>query len=198
MNTTKMKNSAPTTTRLRLSDRRALEEHFVALDGEDRRLRFGSNISDDGLRQYAARIDFAHDGIFAVHDDDLRLVAVIHVAFSGGTAELGLSVLPSHRGQGHGSALFARAMMHMGNRGTREVYVHCLSENAAMMHIARKNGMRIIPAGFETDARLAIPPSTPHTMFTEWIADHRASAVRTARRNALFTKSMLGMLPTAK
>jgi hypothetical protein len=67
-----------------------------------------------------------------------------------------------------------------------------------MMHLARKNGMRIIPAGQETDARLAIDPPNAHSLFVEWMHDHRASAVRTARQNAIFTRSMLDWFAPAR
>jgi GNAT superfamily N-acetyltransferase len=177
--------------RLRESDRGALETHFLRLGAEDRRLRFGGPIADEGLRAYVARIDFERDGVFAVHDDDLRLVAVVHVAFSEASAELGLSVLPDARGEGLGNALLTRAVMHLRNRGSPEVFVHCLTENAAMMHLARKNGMRIIPAGSESDARLAIDPPTPHSQFAEWLQDNQASVIQSVRRNARFSRTLL-------
>jgi GNAT superfamily N-acetyltransferase len=187
-----MNNALPLTERLRQHDRAAIEKHFLSLHGEDRRLRFGSNISDDGLREYVARLDFERDGLFAVHDDDERLLAVIHVAFNDESAELGLSVLQGHRGMGLGGALFRRAVMHLRNRGTPEVFVHCLSENGPMMHLARKHRMRIIPAGSETDARLALDPATAHTLFTEWLHDYHAAAVKTVRSNSRFAKTLLG------
>jgi RimJ/RimL family protein N-acetyltransferase len=188
-----MKNALPMTVRLRESDRSALEEHFLSLHGDDRRLRFGSNINDDGLREYVARLDFDRDGLFAVHDDeDIRLLAVIHVASTRDSAELGLSVLQGHRGQGLGSALFTRAVTYLRNRGTSEVFVHCLSQNGAMMHLARKNGMRIMPAGTETDARLALDPATAQTLFAEWLNEYHAAAVKTVRSNSRFAKTLLG------
>jgi ribosomal protein S18 acetylase RimI-like enzyme len=185
--------NVPIIVRLRDSDRADLASHFITLDREDRRLRFGSTISDDGLRDYVARIDFERDGVFAAHDDDgSRLLAAIHVALSSESAELGLSVSPECRGRGLGSALFLRAVNYLRNRGTPEVLVHCLTENGAMMHLARKNGMRIIPAGAETDARLALEPPTPHTLFKEWLHDYHAAAVTTVRGNARFAKTLLG------
>lgn len=184
----------PLPTRLRESDRAALESHFLALDGEDRRLRFGSNISDEGLREYVARIDFERDGLFAVQDDELSLLAVIHVAFGAESAELGLSVLPASRGRGFGTTLFTRAVVHLRNRGTLQVFVHCLTENGAMMHIARKHGMRIIPAGAETDARLALAPATIHSVWSEWMQDHQADALTTVRRNARLSRAIFGYL----
>jgi GNAT superfamily N-acetyltransferase len=186
-----MKHPLPMTVRLRERDRIALEKHFVSLKGEDRRLRFGSPINDDGLRSYVARLDFDRDGLFAVHADDHGLLAVIHVASTSRSAELGLSVLQGHRGMGLGSALFARAVTYLRNRGISEVFIHCLSENGAMMHLARKNRMRITPAGTETDARLALDPATPQTVFTEWLHDYQAAAVDTVRSHSRFARTLL-------
>jgi ribosomal protein S18 acetylase RimI-like enzyme len=182
--------------RLRESDRAGLQAHFLSLDGEDRRLRFGSPIRDEALQAYAARIDFERDGIFAVQDDNFALLAVVHVAFTSDSAELGLSVLPGHRGQGLGSALLARAVVHLRNRGATEVFVHCLSENGAMLHLARKHGMRVIPAGAETDARLVVEPATPHSHFVEWMHDNHARAVQTVRHQWHFSRALMG-IPSA-
>ena len=68
------------TGRLRERDRPALIAHFLSLGPEDRRLRFGSAAPESLLRDYVERIDFEHDCVFAVHDDDMRPVAVVHVA----------------------------------------------------------------------------------------------------------------------
>ncbi len=181
-----------TTIRLRSSHRPALEAHFIALNPEDRRLRFGAAIGDDALRAYVARIDFERDGAFAVQDDAFHLIAVVHVAVTEDSAELGLSVLAGCRGSGLGHALFKRAVMHLRNRGTREVFVHCLSENAAMMHLARKHSMGIAYSGGETDARLPLKPATANTYISEWIADQQAATVQAMRHHSRFTRALWG------
>jgi RimJ/RimL family protein N-acetyltransferase len=168
--------------RLRPADRAALTEHFLALDADDRRLRFGASLHDDAVRALDERIDFDRDEIFGIAADDMRLLAVVHVAFY--PAELGLSVLPEARGQGLGNALFSRAVMHLTNRGVREVFVHCLSENGAMMHLARKNGMRVVREGGETDAYLALPRATPGSLLADWVWDHNARFAHESRRGA--------------
>lgn len=185
---------APLTVRLRPADRAALEAHFLALGSEDRRLRFGSPIGDDALRGYVARIDFERDGVFAVQDSELRLLAVVHVATMASSAELGLSVLEGLRGKGLGSALFARAVMHLRNRGLLVVFVHCITENAAMMHLARKHGMRVLLSGPESDGRLALAPATAQSIVAEWLHENQAETMRAIRKNSLFSRALMGLV----
>jgi RimJ/RimL family protein N-acetyltransferase len=140
-------------------DRAAILRHFLALRPEDRRLRFGIVLSDTALRGHVERIDLTRDAVFAATDDDLEIVAAAHLAHNGDDGELGLSVLPEHRGRGLGAALLVRAHTHARNLGLRVLFVHCLTENSAMMHIARRDGMRIVSDGAEADAFLDLAPA---------------------------------------
>jgi hypothetical protein len=87
-----MTNIPPLTLRLTREDREALLSHFLSLDAENRRLRFGNSIADSVVKEYIARLDFVRDGLFAVRDGDGRIVAAAHVAVGAKYAELGLSV----------------------------------------------------------------------------------------------------------
>jgi GNAT superfamily N-acetyltransferase len=146
-------------------ERPALQLHFLALAGEDRRLRFGAPLNDLALRAYVARIDFERDAAFGVFDDALHLVGAAHLGRARGHAELGISVLAHHRGRGIGGALLARAHMHARNWGVRMLFMHCLAENGAMMHLARKQGMLIACAAGEADAWLGLPPADASSLF---------------------------------
>jgi GNAT superfamily N-acetyltransferase len=146
-------------------ERPALERHFVALQAEDRRLRFGAALSDFAVRAYVERIDFDADAAFGVFDDRLHLAGAAHLGRSSGHAELGISVLAGHRRRGIGGALLARASMHARNWGVRALFMHCLSENAAMMHLARKQGMVVAAAAGEADAWLGLPPADASSLF---------------------------------
>ena len=179
-----------TTVRLRPMERGALEAHFTSLDTEDRRLRFGSGISDAGIRAYVGRIDFEHDGLFAVQDDALRLVAVVHIALASGPAEMGLSVLRAWRGQGLGNALLGRAVIFLRNRGVQSVFMHCLRENGSIVHLARKNGMRLDYVGSESDALLELEPATVDSYVNEWLDDQRGRAVQVLRQNARLAQAL--------
>lgn len=152
-------------------ERGKLAAHFLALGAEDRRLRFGLPISDASVADYVERIDFGRDAVFGVFDDELNLTGAAHLARAEDHAELGVSVLPTHRGRGIGGALLERAHLHARNWGIGMLFMHCLSENAAMMHLARKQGMRIAAAGGEADAHLALPPASPSSITGALLAE---------------------------
>lgn len=158
----------------RLNDhaREAVIAHFLRLPTEDRRLRFGSSLSAEGVASYVERIDFERDAAFAVHDDGLRIVGIAHVALADDHAELGLSVLPAHRGRGVGSALFERGAQHARNRFVRTLFMHCLSENAAIVRIARRFGMKIVTESGDADAHLELLPASAGSIAGE-LADDR-------------------------
>lgn len=161
-------------TRLGEGSRPELKRHFLALGAEDVRLRFGSMLARSALEEYAEHIDFDRDAVFGVHDERLELIGVAHVAFTEDFAELGVSVLPAHRGQGVGAALLARAAEHARNRFVDRLYVHCLSENAAMMRLAKDAGMTICVDAGEADAFLKLPPADPASVTGEFVEQRLA------------------------
>ena len=163
---------------LGVSERPLFLSHLLSLETEDRYLRFGSPLSDDAIAAYVDRIDFRVDTVFGVFDDRLKLAAAGHFApipkattgtdtVPGRAAEFGLSVAGSARGRGLGTALFLRASSHARNLGIASLFMHCLSENRAMMRIARKAGMKIQQTHGEADAYLALEPGTLATAIEE-------------------------------
>ncbi|MEA3154043.1 MAG: hypothetical protein QOK44_1632 [Betaproteobacteria bacterium] len=162
-------NSAVTVHRLVQRDRDSLLAHVRGLSSDDRRLRFGSPLNDTGLMRYVDRIDLGRDAVFGVYSRDLTLCGVAHVAVTNQTAEFGVSVLDGHRGKGYGTALFGQASTWARNRGIKAMYVHCLSENGVMMHIAGKAGMHVVISYGEADAHLTLPPATVTTLTEEWM-----------------------------
>ena len=169
-----MQSTLPVTHRLIEPDRAAITAHFLALDPEDRRLRFGASVGDLVIREYVERLDFVRDGLFAVRDSDGGVVALAHVAIARDAAELGLSVRADHRGRGNGDALFTRAVDFLRNRNVVEIYVHCLGENAAMRHLASRHRMRIATHGPQSEGRLALRPATVESYVREWLHDQQS------------------------
>jgi GNAT superfamily N-acetyltransferase len=152
----------------------ALTSHFLALAGEDRRLRFGGSLNDHAIERYAQGIDFNRDAVFGVFDDEPRLIGAAHLARGHDHVELGVSVLPGRRDLGIGAALLRRAHAHARNWGEQKLFMHCLTENSSMMHLAKKQGMDIESAGGEADAWLNLPPADTsshlNSMFEQRVA----------------------------
>ena len=151
-----------------------IADHFKTLADDDLRLRFGMPMRAEQIDRYVASINFERDVVFGVYADDLTLVAVAHLACWPGAGELGLSVLPGHRGSGIGTALFDRAVMRARNAHIVELFMHCLAQNDAIMHIARKAGMRVVHDHSEVDAFLELEPGNPLTLGQEAFAQQYA------------------------
>ena len=141
--------------------------HLMALAGADRYLRFGYAASDAQLAHYTDLIDFSHDEVFGVFNRRLELVAMAHLAMlpqaanavqaARAEAEFGVSVLAKARGRGYGARLFDHAVLHARNRHIDTLVIHALSENTAMLRIARNAGATIERDGGESQARLRLP-----------------------------------------
>ena len=169
---------------LTAGSRDTLVRHFHKLDSDDQRLRFGIAQSPESLKAYVGRMDFDRDAVFGVYDDDLELAGVAHLATDKDTAEFGVSVVAAQRGKGIGAALFERANGFASNHMIHSLYVHCLTENKPMMHIARKAGMRIVTDSGESDAWLELPLMDAATLATEMFAEQVAVLDYTLKAHA--------------
>lgn len=134
--------------------------HLLELGEADRYLRFGHAATDAQIGRYVDGIDFDRDEVFGIFNRRLELIAIAHLAYTGtaATAEFGVSVLPKVRGRGYGGRLFDHAVVHARNRHVDTLVVHALSENTAMLRIARSAGATVERAGTDSEARLKLPP----------------------------------------
>lgn len=187
-------------------DREQLLTHFLALGSEDRLLRFGQTVPDHVIENYVRTIDFSRDTVFGVFDHELELIGVGNLAYLPAegdkrTAEFGVSVLESARGHGVGTKLFERAAIRSRNTRVSMLYMHCLSRNATMMHIAKKSGMRIDYAYGEADAYLSLPPADHSTIIAEMMQEQAAlfdyALKRQARRTSKIIESFMPAALTA-
>lgn len=154
--------------------------HLMALSEADRYLRFGYAAGNEQIARYVAGLDFERDEVFGVYNRKLDLIALAHLAYPAvaslvpGAAEFGGSVVAAARGRGYGGRLFEHAMLHARNRGLDTLFIHALSENTAMLRIARKAGARVERAGSETDAYLKLPHDTLASKVEQWVGDGAA------------------------
>ncbi|WP_431094759.1 GNAT family N-acetyltransferase [Polaromonas aquatica] len=153
--------------------------HLLALNEHDRYLRFGYSASDEQIRRYVDGLNFERDEIFGIYNRKLQLIAMAHLAHTTdpnlrSCAEFGVSVLAQARGRGYGARLFDRAVMHARNNGVDMMFIHALSENTAMLNIARKAGAIIERDGSESEAYLKLPPADLDSRMTEMVEEQIA------------------------
>jgi hypothetical protein len=182
-----------------------MRKHLLSLGENDRRLRFGMHATDLFINSYVNTFNFSRDCFFGVIDSSLTVIGLAHLGYGQElpgqehTAEFGVSVSENGRGFGVGTALFKRSAIHARNTNISILYVHCLSSNAAMMHIARKSGMEVEYSYGEADAYLRLPPGNSQSIILEAMQDQSAiidysfkqSFKRTLLNNKLFLSGLL-------
>lgn len=187
---------------LTAADRDRLLAHFLALQSEDRLLRFGQAAPDQVIENYVRTIDFERDTVFGVFDSSLNVVGVGHLAYlpvegETRTAEFGVSVLERSRSKGIGTRLFERATMRCRNTHVTTLYMYCLSRNTTMMHIAKKAGMRIEYAYGSADAYLTLPPADQTSILSEMLHEQAAAFDYAIKRQTQRTTEIIeALLPT--
>lgn len=169
--------------------RERIAAHLLALDNADRYLRFGYAANDEQIRRYVEQLNFERDEIFGIYNRRLELIAMAHLAFAGHPehqhcAEFGVSVLKTARGRGFGARLFERAVMHARNEGVNMVFIHALSENTAMLKIARNAGAVVHRDGSESEAFLELPPANLDTRVAEIVEQQFAEVDYHLKRQA--------------
>lgn len=178
-------------TKLSPLDKDNIISHLQALEGEERRLRFGGNVSDDYIEHYVNKTCGGdNDRWFGVYDDT-RLVSACHVAIDNGSAELGCSVDKEYRGHKLAQYMFDRAVTWLRTRGIQDVCMHCLSENSVMKHIARKNDMAVITEDGESDANVHLQPANAFTPLADNYADRMALYDMMLRKNIQVIRSFM-------
>jgi len=164
---------------LGVNHRTRIASHLLSLEPHDRYLRFGYMAQDEQILRYVDGLDFDRDEIFGIYNRKLELIAMAHLAYASpaghdACAEFGVSVVPAARGRGYGARLFERAAMHATNDGVSLLFIHALSENAAMLKIARNAGARVERDGTESEAFLHLPQATLDSQVTELIEEQVA------------------------
>lgn len=152
-------------------------QHLTRLSPPDRYLRFGYPANDEHIGRYVSELNFVRDEIYGVFNRRLELVAMAHLAFSidpqwSTCAEFGVSVLMPNRGQGLGAKLFEHAVVHARNEGVHMLFIHALSENSAMLSIARHAGARVERDGSESEAYLLLPAADLDSRVHQLVNEH--------------------------
>ena len=179
--------------------REQIAQHLLALSERDRYLRFGYAASDEQIRRYADGLNFERDRLFGIFNRKLELIAVAHLAYptdmsQAGFAEFGVSVAGHTRGRGYGTRLFERAAIHAVNDGVKTLYIHALSENTAMLRIARNAGAEVERSGSESEAHLKLPEASFRSRLDELLSDQVGQMDYLLKTEASWARSLLAVV----
>ena len=177
--------------------------HLLALDAPDRYLRFGYAANDEQVARYVEKLDFERDDIFGIFNRRLEIIAMAHLAVAqhpehAHCAEFGVSVLKAARGRGYGARLFDRAVVHARNEGASMVFIHALSENRAMLKIARNAGATVQRDGPESEAFLYLPPASLDSRVKALLEHQLAELDYRLKRQAQQFRDFLSGLQTVR
>jgi GNAT superfamily N-acetyltransferase len=184
--------------------RERILQHLIGLNERDRYLRFGYPATDEHVARYVNGLDFERDEVFGVFNRRLELIALAHLAYPSADtpglpgAEFGGSVLASCRARGYGARLFEHAMLHARNRGLDTLFIHALSENTAMLRIARKAGAKVERAGSESDAYLTLPHDTLASQVEQWVGDGAAEIDYRLKQQARIVDTLIEVITEVK
>lgn len=181
-----------------------VQRHLLGLEAQDRYLRFGYAANDAQIGRYVDLLDFRRDEVFGIFNRKLELIAMAHLAYMPETAterhmaEFGVSVSPKARGRGYGARLFDHAVLHARNRHIDTMIIHALSENAAMLKIARKAGATVVRDGSESEARLKLPSESVSSHFEELLEEQAAELDYGFKNSVRHVDTLLGLFTEVK
>lgn len=160
---------------------RLLNKKELALYGEYLKKRdrdsltryFGTLVSDqviDRLINNMIEHEDLHD-VLVAENEKLEIVGTIHIArMNDHQVELGVMVSEAYRGMGVANEMMEVALLYCRNRGLNDVYMHCMSNNEAIMKLVKKKGLHISNQTGEADAHVTLPYSSIFTLVWEnWL-----------------------------
>lgn len=168
--------------RLAPQERALYTAHLLALEPDERYLRFSAAMSDAAIGAYVRGIDLSRDRLYAAFadshsasdtvgdttgDSDVERdhppvmrtpIGMVHLARGYGYAEVGVSVLAPYQRRYVASVLLEHCIAQCRQWGVSELFTHFLTQNASMARLADRFGMQIVAAGGESDGYLAVAP----------------------------------------
>lgn len=148
-------------------------EYLKKRDRDSLTRYFGTLVSDQVIDKLVSGIidhEDQHD-ILVAENENLEIVGTIHIArMNKRQVELGIMVAEAYRGMGVANEMMEMALLYCRNRGLYDVYMHCMSNNEAIMSLVKKKGLFISNQTGEADAHVTLPQSSIFTLAWEnWV-----------------------------
>ncbi len=128
------------------SETHLIEEHLLRIEADARYRRFGHDVSDQFIHDYAQHAaDYGNLTIGLFQDGDIRAIAELRKSGNSAacTAEVAFSVERAFGNQGVATRLMGHVIRAARNRGIRHLLLVCLVENTKMQAIARHYGAEL-------------------------------------------------------
>ena len=153
----------------------AYAQHLKALSETDRYTRFCYNIKDENIDQFILSMLYHFDDhhLFTATAGN-EILGFGHLAREGDNWELAVSVEGEYQGQGVADHLMNFMIDWGKTRGVHSVFMHCITQNSKIQHLARKHGLRMVERdGAEVTSRVDLPPATPMDYTAEYIREQQ-------------------------
>ena len=149
--------------------------HLKRLSPNDRYTRFCYNIKDEGIDQFILSMLYnPNDHILFSAEVDDKIVGFGHLAREGNDWELAVSVDAECQGQGIADQLMSHMITWGKTHGIHSVFMHCITQNTKIQHLARKHGLRIVERdGTEITSRVDLPMATAFDYTADFIREQK-------------------------
>ena len=166
-------------------------KHLLNLDEASRHNRFAYSIKDEMINQLCDTFESnpKDHKLFVIENENLDVVAVGHIAFSGSEMELAFSVLKEYQQQGMGSSLMKRCIEWCQNRNIKHGVMTCLSSNTAVRKLASKHGVLVNDHG-EVLADISIPDANVVSVMSEVMDSNLAKFDHLGKLQRKFAKML--------
>lgn len=149
--------------------------HLKGLSEQDRYTRFCYNIKDENIDRFILSILYNSEDhhLFTATKND-KILGFGHLAREGEDWELAVSVDGYSQGQGVADRLIDFMIDWGTTRGVHSVFMHCITQNAKIQHLARKHGLRMVERdGSEVTSRVDLPTPTPMDYTADFLREQR-------------------------
>ena len=150
-------------------------KHLKELSPEDRYTRFCHHIKDEQIDQFILNILYnQQDHHLFTATQNGSIAGFGHLARFGEDWELAVSVSSGMQGLGVAGYLMSYMIPWAQIHGVHNVFMHCITQNQKIQHLARKHGLRTIERdGAEVTSQVVLPKPTPMEYTNEFLKEQR-------------------------
>ena len=166
-------------------------QHLKNLGEEDRYTRFGYAAGTAAIDAMILNMLYHSDQhhLFTYYADN-HIVGFGHLAREGTDWELAVSVERQYQGRGIANELMDHMISWGKTHGVEVLYMHCITENQKIQHLARKHGLKAWErAGHELTARVQLPDPTVLDYTASFINEQRALVEDIAKLQQAWVKN---------